>query len=76
MEGTTLDFYGAVCAGCQVASYGEWPQYYIGDVEPYRRDPDATFARLSEERAERAVRLAFHWEFDESLTELSCRNPG
>ncbi|KAH7401973.1 hypothetical protein DE146DRAFT_593867, partial [Phaeosphaeria sp. MPI-PUGE-AT-0046c] len=40
MVGTTLDFYGVTCAGCGSSSYGDWPRYYIGSVEPYRRDPD------------------------------------
>jgi hypothetical protein len=76
VKGTMLDFYGVVCAGCQVTSYGEWPRYYIGDVEPYRRDPDASFMRLCEERAERAAELAFRPECIRESLKLSCRNPG
>ncbi|KAF2134050.1 hypothetical protein P153DRAFT_277386, partial [Dothidotthia symphoricarpi CBS 119687] len=49
--GTTLDCYGVVCTGCGVSSYGDWPRYYIGSVESYRRDPDAAFARLGEKKA-------------------------
>ena len=76
VKGATLDFFGAVCAGCQTASYGEWLRYYIGDVEPYRRDPDASFVRLCEERAGRAVRLSFRPDYVQVSVELSCRNPG
>ena len=61
MEGTTLDFYGVTCAGCGTSSYGDWPRYHIGNNEPYRRDPDATFARLVDQKAVDAARLAFRW---------------
>jgi len=59
MEGSTLDFYGVTCAGCGNASYGDWPRYYIGNNEPYRRDPDASFVKLVDARADDAVRIAF-----------------
>lgn len=61
MEGTTLDFYGVTCAGCGASSYGDWPRYHIGTNEPYRADPNVSFARLIEQRAIDASRLAFRW---------------
>ncbi|KAF1942714.1 hypothetical protein EJ02DRAFT_344736 [Clathrospora elynae] len=61
MEGTTLDFYGITCAGCGTTSYGDWPRYHIGNNEPYRRDPNASFAKLIDARADDAARVAFHW---------------
>ncbi|KAF2854747.1 hypothetical protein T440DRAFT_464894 [Plenodomus tracheiphilus IPT5] len=60
-EGATLDFYGAKCADCGITSWGDWPRYHIGNHEPYRRDPDATFAALVDQRAADASRLAFQW---------------
>jgi len=60
-EGSTLDFYATKCAGCGLSSWGDWPRYHIGDHEPYRRDPDASFAELIDQRAEDAARLAFRW---------------
>jgi hypothetical protein len=78
MVGTTLDFYGVVCAGCGISSYGDWPRFHIGDNEPYRRDPDASFAKLIERRADDAARLAFHWDISPEsrpTSRLSCRNP-
>ena len=77
MEGSTLDFYGVTCAGCGSASYGDWPRYHIGNNEPYRRDPDASFVKLVDARADDAVRITFrrtviHRERAESR--LSCRN--
>ncbi|KAF2630833.1 hypothetical protein BU25DRAFT_387045 [Macroventuria anomochaeta] len=75
MEGSTLDFYGVTCAGCGTSSYGDWPRYHIGSVEPYRRDPDASYARLVEQKAERAANLAHHWnENDRAPSRLSCKN--
>lgn len=62
MEDMTLDFYGVLCAGCGSSSYGDWPRYHIGNVEPYRRDPDSTFAKLVDARADHAAKLAFQWE--------------
>jgi len=56
-----LDFYATKCAGCGLSSWGDWPRYHIGDHEPYRRDPDASFAELIDQRAEDAARLAFRW---------------
>lgn len=50
-----LDFYGVTCAGCGASSYGDWPRFHIGSVEPYRRDPDASSVRLGELRAELAA---------------------
>jgi hypothetical protein len=78
MEGTTLDFYGVTCAGCGTTSYGDWPRYHIGHIEPYRRDPNSSFVKLVEARADDAAKLAFQWEMAELETaaELSCRNPG
>lgn len=61
IEGSTLDFYGGTCAGCGTTSWGDWPRYHIGDNEPYRRDPDRSFAELVNQRAEDAARLAFRW---------------
>jgi hypothetical protein len=79
MAGTTLDFYGVTCAGCDTSSYGEWPRYHIGNVEPYRRDPDSSFVKLIEARADDAAKLAFQWEMadteSEPRSELNCRNP-
>ncbi|KAF1845893.1 uncharacterized protein K460DRAFT_430843 [Cucurbitaria berberidis CBS 394.84] len=60
-EGAVLDFYGVTCAGCGTSSYGDWPRYHIGNNEPYRRDPDATFAKLVDQKADDAARVAFHW---------------
>lgn len=57
MVHNTLDFYGVTCRGCGTSSYGEWPRWCIGSVEPYRRDPDESYVRLVELRAERAVLL-------------------
>ncbi|CAO2649100.1 Nn.00g100490.m01.CDS01 [Neocucurbitaria sp. VM-36] len=54
-EYATLDFYGVTCAGCGTSSYGDWPRYHIGNNEPYRRDPDATFARLVDQKADNAA---------------------
>jgi hypothetical protein len=80
MAGTTLDFYGVVCAGCGLSSYGEWPRYHIGTVEPYRRDPDASFIKLIEARVNDAGKLAFRLVMAEreprASSRLSCRNPG
>lgn len=79
MEGNTLDFYGVTCAGCGSASYGDWPRYHIGNNEPYRRDPNANFAKLIEARADDAARIAFHYivEYRERpSSKLSCTNPG
>ena len=79
MEGTTLDFYGVRCAGCGTTSYGDWPRYHIGSVEPYRRDPDSSFVKLVEARADDAAKLVFSWEMANMETRppsrLSCRNP-
>jgi hypothetical protein len=50
-----LDFCGITCAGCGAISDGDWPRVRIGSVEPYRRDPDASSARLDELRGERAA---------------------
>jgi hypothetical protein len=66
--GETLDFYGVTCRGCRTSSYGEWARWYVGSVEPYRRDPDLSYMRLVEMRAERAMILA-------RRPELGCRNP-
>jgi hypothetical protein len=80
MVGTTLDFYGIVCVGCGLSSYGDWPRYHIGTVEPYRRDPDASFIKLIEARVDDAGKLAFHLEMaaleQRRSSRLSCRNPG
>jgi hypothetical protein len=79
MEGTTLDFYGVKCAGCGTTSYGDWPRYHIGNNEPYRRDPDASFVKLIDARADDATRLTFRWiitNVDDSSSALSCGNPG
>jgi hypothetical protein len=50
-----LDFCGITCAGCGAVSDGDWPRFRIGSVESYRRDPDASSARLDELRGERAA---------------------
>jgi hypothetical protein len=80
MEGTTLDFYGVTCAGCGSVSFGDWPRYHIGNNEPYRRDPDASFVRLIDARADDVARVAFHWivvnEESRPSSRLDCRNPG
>ncbi|KAH7072876.1 hypothetical protein BKA63DRAFT_544168 [Paraphoma chrysanthemicola] len=79
MEDTTLDFYGVTCAGCGTSSYGDWPRYHIGSVEPYRRDPDSSFAKLIDARADDAAKLAFQWEMaldSRSGSKLGCTNPG
>jgi hypothetical protein len=80
MEGTTLDFNGVICFGCGTSSYGDWPRYHIGTVEPYRRDPDSSFVKLVMARADDAAKLVFRWELaalESSLgTGLSCTNPG
>jgi hypothetical protein len=80
MEETTLDFYGVTCAGCGNVSYGDWPRYHIGNNEPYRRDPDASFVKLIDARADDVARVAFHWivanEGSRPSSRLSCRNPG
>jgi hypothetical protein len=80
MEGMTLDFYGVTCAGCGRSSYGDWPRYHIGSVEPYRRDPDSSFVRLVMARVDDAAKLSFLCELAdlESRPEsrLNCRNPG
>lgn len=55
MVGTTLDFYGVTCVACGNSSFGDWPRYHIGSVEPYRKDPNASYARCVEMRAERAA---------------------
>jgi hypothetical protein len=68
MVGETLDFYGVTCRGCGTSSFGDWPRWCVGSVEPYRRDPDLSYVRLVEMRAERAVVLA-------ARAELGCRNP-
>lgn len=76
MTETTLDFYGITCAACGVSSYGDWPRYHIGSVEPYRRDPDASYVRLVERKAERAGFLARRCSQDErAASRLSCKNP-
>jgi hypothetical protein len=77
MEGTTLDFYGVKCAGCGNNSYGDWPRYHIGNNEPYRRDPDASFVKLINARADDAARTTFRWIIsndDRPSSRLSCRN--
>ena len=75
MVGTTLDFYGVTCAGCDTSSYGDWARYHIGSVEPYRRDPDASYARLVEQKAERAAQQACCWnEENRAPSRLSCKN--
>ncbi|KAF2832270.1 hypothetical protein CC86DRAFT_280589, partial [Ophiobolus disseminans] len=80
MEGTTLDFYGVTCSGCGITSYGDWPRFHIGNVEPYRRDPDPSFVKLIEARVDDAVKLAFQWELasveSRPPSRLSCRSPG
>ena len=78
MEGTTLDFYGVTCFGCGATSYGDWPRYHIGNVEPYRRDPDSSFFKLVEARAEDAAKLVFRWEMagTEEGADLCCKNLG
>lgn len=79
MEGDTLDFYGVTCTGCGSVSYGDWPRYHIGNNEPYRRDPNASFAKLVEARADDAVRIAFHYIIgygERPSSKLSCTNPG
>ncbi|CAN9393526.1 unnamed protein product [Alternaria alternata] len=77
MEGTTLDFYSVNCAGCGNSSYGDWPRYHIGSNEPYRRDPDASFVKLVDARADDAARTAFRWIIandDRPSSRLSCKN--
>lgn len=80
MAGTTLDFYGVICAGCGTSSYGDWPRYHIGSVEPYRRDPDSSFASLIVARAYDAAKIAFRWELADlesrPVSRLECTNPG
>jgi len=78
MEGTTLDFYGVTCFGCGATSYGDWPRYHIENVEPYRRNPDSSFFKLVEARAEDAAKLVFRWEMAgmEEGAELCCKNLG
>ncbi|KAH4416841.1 hypothetical protein HBI81_076930 [Parastagonospora nodorum] len=80
MERTTLDFYGITCSGCGTSSYGDWPRYHIGTVEPYRRDPNASFVKLVMAKAEDAARIKFRYELGELETnmgaELSITNPG
>lgn len=61
IEGTTLDFYGVTCAGCGISSFGNWPRYYIGNNEPYRRDPNTSFVKLVDRRAQDAARVACRW---------------
>jgi hypothetical protein len=61
MEGTTLDFYGATCAGCGKSSCGDWPRYHIKSIQPYRRDPDSGFVKLIMAQADDAARLVFRW---------------
>lgn len=75
MVGTTLDFYGVTCSGCGSSSYGDWPRYYIGSVEPYRRDPDSTFVKLIMARADDAAKLAFEREMSTPERQLACINP-
>jgi hypothetical protein len=79
MEGSILDFYGVMCAGCGISSYGDWPRYHIGNVEPYRRDPDSSFVKLIEARADDAAKLSFRWTLADLESKpgsrLSCRNP-
>lgn len=72
--GTTLDFYGVTCIGCGSSSYGEWPRYYIGSVEPYRRDPDSSFVKLVVARADDAAKLVFEREMSTPDLQLACRN--
>ncbi|KAH6612561.1 hypothetical protein C7974DRAFT_80365 [Boeremia exigua] len=75
MVGSTIDFYGVTCQGCGASSYGDWPRFCIGSVEPYRRDPDARYVRLVEQKAERAVCQRCCWdEEDRAVSQLSCRN--
>jgi hypothetical protein len=80
MAGTTLDFYGVTCAGCGISSFGDWPRYHIGNVEPYRRDPDSSYAKLVVVRADTAAKLSYQWETasleSDAVSRLSCRNPG
>lgn len=80
MAGTTLDFYGVTCAGCGTSSYGDWPRYHIGSVEPYRRDPDSSFVSLIVARADDAARIAFRWELADielrTFSRLECTNSG
>ncbi|KAH9878637.1 hypothetical protein IAQ61_001909 [Plenodomus lingam] len=75
-EGTTLDFYGTICVNCSATSWGDWPRYHIGNHEPYRRDPDAVFTQLVDQRAADAARLAFQWVIANAGTRprsrLSC----
>ncbi|OAL06742.1 hypothetical protein IQ06DRAFT_3140 [Phaeosphaeriaceae sp. SRC1lsM3a] len=75
MVGSTLDFYGVTCAGCGTSSYGDWPRYYIGSVEPYRRDPDSSFVKLLVARADDAAKLVFERETTEPEMQLACTNP-
>jgi hypothetical protein len=80
MEGVTFDFYGITCSGCSTSSYGDWPRYHIGTVEPYRRDPNASFVKLVMAKAEHAARIQFRYELEALETnmgaELSITNPG
>ncbi|KAH4004874.1 hypothetical protein HBI13_024980 [Parastagonospora nodorum] len=80
MERTTLDFYGITCSGCGTSSYGDWPRYHIGTVEPYRRDPNVSFVKLVMVKAEDAARIKFRYELGALETnmgaELSITNPG
>ena len=80
MEGTTLDFYGITCSGCGTSSYGDWPRYHIGTVEPYRRDPNASFVKLVMAKAEDAAKLQFRWELaalePNMGAELRATSPG
>jgi hypothetical protein len=42
-----------------MSSYGDWPRYYIGSVEPYRRDPDSSFVKLVLARTDDAAKLSY-----------------
>lgn len=60
MVGMTLDFHGVSCDGCSSSSWGEdWLRFHMGSIEPYRRDPDASFVKLIDARVEHAQKVAF-----------------
>jgi hypothetical protein len=80
LEGTTLDFYGVTCAGCKTSSSGNWSRYFIGSVEPYRRDPDSSFVKLVLARADDGAKLSYIRDLADpdsrSVSRLTCTNPG
>ncbi|EOA80678.1 uncharacterized protein SETTUDRAFT_123827, partial [Exserohilum turcica Et28A] len=58
VQGNALVFCHGPCSDCGTNVNGEWARYWIGSKEAYRRDPNQTFVRLVDKRADEATRQA------------------